>query len=309
MELPAPSAREPVPEPGPPQVSPLSPPHGQPFGQPQPQPHDLGYATPPWPPPPAGPLPAPARSNPVKRALAPFAAAGVALVKWGAILFKLKAFTLVGSMVVSLAAYTWAFGFTFALGFIMLLFVHEMGHVVVLRMRGIKAGLPVFLPFLGAFVTMKEQPKTAYDEALSGLAGPGFGMAAAGVVAYQAHSTGSLFLYALAHVGFLLNVFNMLPFLPLDGGRAAAALHPSVWALGLGVLLFIEIRYPSPIIPIVLILGAVETWRRWKNRDTDAQRRYNDLTAQQRLTIGAIYVLLVAIGIWGTTHFYIERTF
>ena len=290
MELPAPGAREPAPEPV------------------TPQPHELGYGVPDWQPPTAPP-PVPPRQHPLKRIFAPIAAAGALLAKWGAILFKLKAFTLVGSMVVSIAAYTWAFGFTFALGFVALLFVHEMGHVVVLRMRGIKAGLPVFLPFLGAFVTMKEQPKTAYDEALSGLAGPGFGMAAAAVVAHQASSSGSLFLYALAHVGFLLNVFNLLPFLPLDGGRAAAALHPSVWALGLAVLLFVEIRYPSPIIPLVLVFGAIETWRRWKSRDTDAQRRYNDLTVRQRLTIGAIYAGLVAFGIWGTTHYYIKRTF
>ena len=305
MELPSPGRPEGPPE----QPHEIGATPAAPWPPPADRPHEIGYTLPPaWQPPTSAP-PAPPRQNPLKRALAPVAAALAALAKWGAVLFKLKAFTLVGSMIVSLAAYTWAFGFSFALGFIVLLFVHEMGHVVVLRMRGIRAGLPVFLPFLGAFVTMKDEPRSAYDEALSGLAGPGFGMAAAGVVAYQAQGTGSLYLYALAHVGFLLNVFNLLPFLPLDGGRAAAALHPVVWALGLGVLLFVEIRHPSPIIPIVLVFGAIETWRRWKLRDTDAQRRYNDLTARQRLTIGAVYVALAAVGIWGTTHFYVKRTF
>ena len=107
-----------------------------------------------------------------KRALAPLVAVGAFIAKFGVVLVKFKAFTVVGSMAVSIAAYATLWGWKFALGFVLLIFVHEMGHVVVLRMRGIPASAPVFLPFLGAFVSMKQMPRSVYEEAESALAGP-----------------------------------------------------------------------------------------------------------------------------------------
>src|SRR4051794_36496286 len=94
----------------------------------------------------------------LKKAFAPVIAVGVFLLKFGAILIKLKFLTVVGTMGVSIAAYALLWGWKFAVGFVLLIFVHEMGHAVMLRHRGIKAGLPVFLPFLGAFISMKSQP-------------------------------------------------------------------------------------------------------------------------------------------------------
>jgi Zn-dependent protease len=176
----------------------------------------------------------------VRKATAPIGAGLAALwkLKVFLVIAKLKFLGVAVSMAVSVAAYAWIFGWTFALGFVLLIFVHEMGHVIVLRLRGIRSGLPVFVPFLGAFVSMKETPRTVYDEALSGIAGPAFGAAAAALVWWQADSRGSAFLLALAYTGFLLNLFNLLPVLPLDGGRTAAALHPATWAVGLlGLLL------------------------------------------------------------------------
>ena len=234
----------------------------------------------------------------LRKLLAPIAAVGIALAKYGAILFKLKFFTLFFSMLASIGAYAWAFGWQFAVGFVLLIFVHEMGHVVVLRSRGIKAGLPVFLPFLGAFVSMKESPRTAYDEALSGIAGPVFGALGAFAVLGLAGYEDSDFLRALAYTGFLLNLFNLLPFLPLDGGRTAAAVSPKLWVVGLAGLLAYEIYRPSPIIPLILILGGIETYRRWRGRDTAASQAYYALTAQQRVNIGTAYLGLIVLLIW-----------
>ncbi|MGZ6791792.1 MAG: site-2 protease family protein, partial [Mycobacteriales bacterium] len=141
-----------------------------------------------------------------RRLLAPLLAAVAGLVKAGGLLLKLKAFTLVGSMLLSVGAYALLYGWRFAVGLVVLIGVHETGHVVVLRARGIDAGLPVFLPFLGAFVAMKEQPRSAWDEALSGLAGPVVGTAGAFAALGLADVYDSQLLRVLAYVGFFVNL-------------------------------------------------------------------------------------------------------
>ena len=240
----------------------------------------------------------PTAGDRLKQALAPVVGVAVTLGKFGAVLFKLKAFTVVLSMVVSLGAYALIYGWRFALGLVLLIFVHEIGHVVVLRARGIEAGLPVFLPFLGAFVSMKSAPRSVYDEALSGIAGPVFGVAAAFACLGLGAVTDSELLRVLAYSGFLLNLFNLLPVLPLDGGRTVGALSPRIWGLGLVALLAYEVVRPSPVIPIILLLGAVELYRRWKGRNTEASRAYFTLAPQQRLQIGGAYAGLIVVILW-----------
>lgn len=259
---------------------------------------------PPYLPPEPGP-PYPRQSEPsatvaeqLKKALAPVVVVGAAVLKFGAILLKLKAFTLVGSVLLSLFVYAQRFGWQFALGFVVLLLVHEVGHVVLLRARGIDAGWPVLIPFMGAFVSMKSAPKSAYDEALSGIAGPVFGTVGAFVTLLLAQGLDSPLLRVLAYVGFFLNLFNLFPVLPLDGGRTVAALSPKIWGFGLLGLLAYEVWRPSPIIPFILLIGGFELYRRWKGRDTEASRAYYALTFAQRRTIGLSYVGLVVIILW-----------
>ena len=243
-----------------------------------------------------------------KRALAPLVAVGAFLAKFGAVLIKLKAFVLVGSMAVSIWAYATLWGWQFGVGFVALIFVHEMGHVVALRRRGVKSGLPVFLPFLGAFVSMKEMPRSAYVEAETALAGPIMGtIGAFGALAVH-HYTGSDFWRALAFIGFLLNLFNLLPALPLDGGRVAGALHPAVWLAGLVALLVLEIYRPSPVLLIILVLGAVELHRRWRNRNSPASKVYFALQPGQRARIGVAYLGLIAILAIAAHATYLHRT-
>lgn len=234
----------------------------------------------------------------VRQLFAPVLAAGFLLLKFGGIILKLKVFTVVGTMLASLGAYAWLYGWKFAAGLIVLIFVHEIGHVVLLRARGIEAGLPVFLPFLGAFVSMKSAPRTAYDEALSGIAGPVFGTVAAFAVLGIAEVYDSQFFLVLAYVGFFLNLFNLFPVLPLDGGRTVAALSPKIWALGLVGLLAYEIYRPSPVIPLILIIGGFELYRRWKDRHSPETLVYYALTPQQRVTIGVGYVGLIVVLLW-----------
>lgn len=244
-----------------------------------------------------------------QRFVAVVAAIGGFLAKFGALLLKLKYFTVIISMLVSIAAYTWLFGWTFAVGFVLLILVHELGHVLMLKRQGVPSSLPIFIPFMGAFVNMKQMPRSAYQEAQSGLAGPATGTAAALVVEMWGRATGSSFLMSLAFVGFFLNIFNLLPALPLDGGRAAAALHPAIWLAGLLGLVAVEVLDPSPVIPIIILLGGFELWQRWRRRGSRASQAYFTLLPKQRLAIAAAYLLILGVALVGFHGTYAPRSF
>src|SRR5919109_4051905 len=209
----------------------------------------------------------------LKRVAAPFAAVALLLAKFGAkakvllvALPKLKLFTTSASMLVSIAAYQLIFGWTFAVGFVLLLLLHELGHVIQLRREGIEASAPMFIPFLGAVISVKSLGDDAAAEARVGLAGPILGSIASLVPLGLWLATGDDFWRALAYIGFLLNLFNLLPVLPLDGGRAMAALSPVVWLVGLAGLIALTIAFPNPILLLILLFGGFETWHRWKAR-------------------------------------------
>jgi Zn-dependent protease len=250
----------------------------------------------------------PSTGTRVKRATGPVAGAGALLAKFGAVLFKLKALVVVGSMAVSVAAYATLWGWKFALGFVLLILVHEMGHVVVLRARGIKAGVPIFLPFLGAFVSMKSMPRSVYDEAESALAGPVAGTIGSLALAWVAHADGSNLLRSLAFTGMLLNLFNLLPALPLDGGRVAGALHPAIWVVGLLAVVGLEIYRPSPVLLIIILLGGFELWHRFRGRNSGPSKIYLSLTRQQRLRVAVAYVGLIVVLVVAAHATYIPRT-
>lgn len=255
------------------------------------------------------PPPAPPQRSWLQRALAALAAGAAFVAKFGAVLVKLKVFTVAGSMVVSVAAYAWLWGWSFGLGFVLLIFVHECGHAITLRAMGVRASAPVFIPFLGAFIRMKEMPRSAWQESVSGIAGPAFGSVAAGLCWWYAEVTGSDFARGLAFAGFFLNLFNLIPVLPLDGGRAVAALSPAIWVIGLGALLVVEVLRPTPIVPIVLVLGGIEAWRRWRGRRTAASRAYYALSPGQRGVIAVGYLSLVAVLALAQHATYIPRHF
>jgi Zn-dependent protease len=219
----------------------------------------------------------------------------------------LKFVTTGASFLVSLAAYAVIWGWRFALGFLILLFVHEMGHVLQLRREGVKATAPLFIPFLGAVVGMKELPKNAWVEAKVGLAGPVLGSLGAAVVLAAAIAIDSDLLRAIAYVGFFLNLFNLVPIVPLDGGRAAAVFHPAVWLAGLLVVLGLFAWHPNPIILLIVLFGGLEFWRRWQARNTPEARAYRRSTPGQRVAVGVVYVGLIVALIAGMDVSYVER--
>jgi Zn-dependent protease len=210
-------------------------------------------------------------------------------------------------MLVSVAAYALIWGFPFAVGFVLLLLVHELGHVVQLRREGVKASAPLFIPFLGAVIAAKSLGKDAAAEARVGLAGPVLGSLAALVPLGIYAVTGDELFQALAFVGFLLNLFNLLPVLPLDGGRAMAALSPWVWIAGFAALVVLTVLFPNPILLLVLLLGGFETWRRFKQRNTPEGREYLKVPARTRVAVAAVYLGLAAALAVGMDLTFLER--
>jgi Zn-dependent protease len=147
---------------------------------------------------------------------------GGTALKWGFVFVKFFGFF------ISVAAYTlWFHSWTFALGFTLMLLVHELGHAVEARRQGLHVSLPTFIPFFGAFVTIRHAGLTPWRSARISLAGPLFGGIAAAVVWAIGAARGSNLLEVLANIGFLLNAFNLLPIGFLDGGSVARAIGES----------------------------------------------------------------------------------
>ncbi len=273
-----------------------------PPGQPAPQPQ------------PPAPAPRPERSG-LQRIFGPLLVVGALILKFGklALLFvgKAKFATTSLSMLVSIAAYSFIFGWWFAVGFVVLLLIHEMGHVVQLRREGIEASAPLFIPFLGAVVGAKSLGDDAAAEARVGLAGPVLGTlgAAACIPLYLA--TGDDIFKALAFTGFFLNLFNLVPVVPLDGGRAMAALSPWMWFVGLFAFAVLAFLSPNPIIVIILLLGAFDTYRRFKayRAGGDEVQRYYRIPRRQRIMVLAVYLGLIAVLVIGMDLTHIQRDF
>ena len=223
---------------------------------------------------------------------------------------KAKLLTTSGTALVSVAAYSLFWGWTFAAGFVVLIFIHEMGHVVQLRREGIKATAPMFIPFMGAVISARSLGENALAEARVGLAGPILGTVGAAACLAIGEATNSDLLRALAYVGFFLNLFNLLPVVPLDGGRAMAAMSPWMWFLGFGVLVALLLVAYNPILLIIVAFAGMETYRRWKLRKSGSleQAAYYRVAPRHRLIVAAVYIGLIALLAFGMHEAHILST-
>jgi Zn-dependent protease len=200
-------------------------------------------------------------------------------------------------------------GWRFGLGFVLLLLVHESGHALEAKRQGLPVSAPVFIPFMGAAILLKEMPHNAWREARLALAGPLVGSLGALLCWGFANAYHSPLLLALAYVGFFLNLFNLLPIVPLDGGRVVAALHPAIWAIGFAALAGLVVLAPNPILFIVLALAGYELYQRWVSRHEAREREYYKVTVWQRLGIAIGYFGLAILLTLAMTHTHVVRHF
>ena len=156
----------------------------------------------------------------LKKALGPIGVVFVVILKFFA---KLKFFILPalkflpillksgGTMILSIGVYALVFGWQFAVGFVLLLFVHECGHLIVAKKFGLPVSAPVFIPFMGAFILLKDQPRNAWMEACVGIGGPMLGSLGALICHSLGETIDAPVFIALAYSGYFLNVFNLTP--------------------------------------------------------------------------------------------------
>jgi Zn-dependent protease len=199
-----------------------------------------------------------------------------------------------GTMLLSVAIYAQMYGWRYAAGLVGLIFVHEMGHYLAARQRGLKVGAPTFIPFVGAWIEMKNKPHNVETEAYVGLAGPLVGTLGALACYYFARETDDRLLLSIAYSGFMINLFNLIPVSPLDGGRITAVLSPRIWLAGAPMLMAMFFYRPSPLL-ILLGLAAIPQLRAAWRYDPKAPENaaYYGISAEDRLTYAGFYLALV----------------
>lgn len=199
------------------------------------------------------------------------------------------------TMILSLGAYALLFGWRYAAGFIALLFLHEMGHYLAARQKGLAVGAPTFIPFVGAWIDLKEQPMNVETEAYVALAGPFVGTLGAVACYFLAREHQSQLLMAVAYSGFFLNFFNLIPLSPLDGGRVTAVLGPRVWFVGVPIMLGMVFYRPSPLLVMIAVMAFPALVKAW-NYDAKAPENiaYYGVSAETKFEYGAIYLALAA---------------
>jgi len=228
-------------------------------------------------------------------------AALVALAKWKSVLSFIQGLLLIFkfskfgattlSMIATIVVYAWIYGIWWAVGFVLLIAVHEFGHIVAAKQQGIPVTAPVFIPFIGALIGIKESPKDVATESIIAYGGPLFGLLAAVGVHLAAYVLHSPLLFSLAFTGYFLTIFNLIPASPLDGGRIAGAVSPYSWFIGIpliGVLIWFSF---SPILILVLFAAVHRAWGFWKQRNDE----YYDIDTVFRLKIGVAYLVLMIL--------------
>ena len=196
-----------------------------------------------------------------------------------------------GTMAVSIAAYATKYPLPLVIGFVTIILVHEIGHAVVIRAKGLRAGVMVFIPFIGGAVTLKDQPRSAYDDAQIGLAGPVAGTIASLVFLQIFKWTDSSAYLAIAAAGFALNLINLLPIGMLDGGRISAAVTKWMWVFGGGALVYKVAKQPNPLMLIILVLVAFQVYASILREKDD--KTFYEITGTQRAAIAVAYFALV----------------
>jgi Zn-dependent protease len=210
------------------------------------------------------------------------------------------------TMLLSIGAYALAWGWQFAVGFVLLIFVHECGHLLAAKRIGLKVGAPVFIPFMGALIALKEAPRNAWIESQVGIGGPILGTVGAAVCEGIYSLTGDVLFRALAYTGFFLNLFNLAPIGFLDGGRIVTALSPWLWIAGFVIMVLMTIMHPNFIVILILAFSLPRLFFLFR-RKSEAEMRYFEVTPGQRWTMAAMYFGLILFLVWGMEATHLAR--
>ena len=204
----------------------------------------------------------------------------------------------IASMLISIAVYSSRMGWALAWGFIILLLIHECGHLLAARWYGARMSVPIFIPYIGAIIDMKQPMRNAWEEAVFGISGPVLGSLGAFACLGIHQLTGSFYFAELALFGFFLNLFNLIPLGFLDGGHVAVALSRWLWVPGYLMMAAFAwfIHSPAAILVLVVMLPMVHSlFRRKSPKHLEKQQSYDRVSLPKRLTMGVLYVGLVAI--------------
>jgi Zn-dependent protease len=217
----------------------------------------------------------------------------------------LKALKTVGSMFIMIWVYSWMFGWRFAAGFVFLIFVHEMGHILAAKWLGLPVSAPLFIPFIGASIVMKQNPRDAWTEALMAYGGPLAGCIGSWICWYIALQMQESWVMAVASTSFVINLFNMIPVPPLDGGRICAAISPWFWIIGLGLLGAAVLYFHSLNSIVIIILVLIIAFPRMKQtlfeQPSEEMQNYYNVHISNRLSMALMYLGLIAallLGYW-----------
>jgi Zn-dependent protease len=238
----------------------------------------------------------------LKKLVGPFGVILILLLKFGTKLkFALPIVKFIpmlvktgGTMIISIWAYSQFWGWSFAVGFVLLILVHEYGHVFAAKCFKLKVGAPMFIPFMGAIIALKEAPRHAWVEFWVAAGGPLAGAMGAGACHLIYFSTGNLFFAALAYTGYFLNLFNMMPTGFLDGGRMVTALSPWLWIVGILIAGTFAIYRPSFIIILILLFSLPRLFTLFRKR-TDEENRFFEISKSKRLIAASIYFGLIVL--------------
>lgn len=200
-----------------------------------------------------------------------------------------------GTMIISVFAYSLIYGLWYAVGFVLLIFVHEMGHFLAARQRGLNVGAPTFIPFVGAWIELKQLPHDVETEAWVGLAGPLLGSVGALACYYAYRATDEPLLLALAYAGFFINLFNLIPVSPFDGGRITAIISPRIWLIGAPMLIGLFFWQPSPLLILMAVIAVPQVLKAIRfDPNAPENRAYYSVAPAKRLEYSLYYLGLAA---------------
>ncbi|GIP34358.1 site-2 protease family protein [Paenibacillus sp. J2TS4] len=223
-----------------------------------------------------------------KSTLRPLEAAGtffLTKLKQGLIYVKMGSFGgAILTMLVSVGAYTLIAPVELAVGMVVMVLIHELGHVAAAKHKGLTTSAPVFIPFVGAMVNLERHPRNAAIEAYIALGGPLLGSLGAFASFWIGSRYDSLLFLALAYIGFIINLINLLPLHPLDGGRIATAVSRRLVSIGLIAGLIIIVYYQLYILFIFWFLFAVDLGRKYIDRRKGPKLRSMEASYELPLT-------------------------